>query len=59
MAATPLCELREGIEVRYPRYPMLPKVGMALQPNAMARAGLREVESLLRHDGDIDLIDAH
>jgi len=59
MAATPRREERSGIEVRHPRYPMLPKIGMALQPNAMARAGLREVESLLRHDGDIDLIDAH
>jgi glycosyltransferase involved in cell wall biosynthesis len=59
MAATPRSEVRSGIEVRHPRYPMLPKIGMALQPNAMARAGLREVEGLLRHGDDIDLIDAH
>ena len=59
MAATPQREVREGIEVSYPRYPMLPKFGMAFQPNAMARAGLREIESRPRHEDDIDLIDAH
>lgn len=59
MAATPRREKRFGIDVRYPRYAMLPKVGMALQPNAMARAGLREIEALLRYEDDIDLVDAH
>jgi glycosyltransferase involved in cell wall biosynthesis len=38
---------------------MLPKFGMAFQADAMARAGLREIESLLRHEDNIDLIDAH
>lgn len=59
MAATPRREKRSGIDVRYPRYAMLPKVGMALQPNAMARAGMRELEAMLRYEDDIDLIDAH
>lgn len=59
MAATPRREERSGIEVLHPRYPMLPKIGMALQPDSMARAGLREVESLLRYVDDFDLIDAH
>ncbi len=59
MAATPRRELRNGLEVRYPRYPMLPQVGMALQPNAMAHAGLRAVESMLREGEEIDLVDAH
>lgn len=58
-AATARSERREGIEVRYPRYLMLPRIGMALQPQAMARAGLREAQTLLSSGEDIDLIDAH
>ena len=59
MAATPATERREGIEVRYPRYPMLPRIGMGLQPQAMAQAGLREARVMLADGEDIDLIDAH
>ena len=59
MAATPATERREGIEVRYPRYPMLPRIGMGLQPQAMAQAGLREARDMLADGEDIDLIDAH
>lgn len=59
MAATPACERRDGIEVRYPRYPMLPRVGMALQPVSMAAAGLRAARAMLAGGDGIDLIDAH
>ncbi len=59
MASTPAAERREGIEVRYPRYPMLPRIGMGLQPQAMAQAGLREARDMLAVGEDIDLIDAH
>ena len=56
---TPHRELRNGIEVRYPRYPSLPYVGFSAKPDLMARAGLRAVESLLREGEAIDLVDAH
>jgi glycosyltransferase involved in cell wall biosynthesis len=59
MAATPLIERRSGIEVRYPRYLMLPRIGMALQPQAMAHAGLNEARRLLAEGAEFDLIDAH
>jgi teichuronic acid biosynthesis glycosyltransferase TuaC len=59
IAATPLRDLRNGIDVRYPRYPVLPRFGTALLPNAMARAGLREVQSLLRTGEMVDVVDAH
>ena len=59
MARTPHRELRNGIEVRYPRYLSLPYVGFSIKPDVMARAGLRAVESLLREGEAIDLIDAH
>jgi glycosyltransferase involved in cell wall biosynthesis len=59
MAATPLIERRSGIEVRYPRYLMLPRIGMALQPQAMAQAGLAEARRLLAEGAEFDLIDAH
>lgn len=59
MAATPRSDVRGGIEVSYPRYPVLPRIGMTLQPSAMARAGFREVERLLRAGEEIDVVDAH
>jgi glycosyltransferase involved in cell wall biosynthesis len=59
MAATPLIERRGGLEVRYPRYLMLPRIGMALQPQAMAQAGLAEARRLLAEGTEFDLVDAH
>lgn len=59
LAATPGLESRSGIEVLYPRYAMLPRIGMALQPGAMARAGLRAINYLRTRRSDFDLIDAH
>ena len=59
MAATPLREERLGIEVHHPRFPVIPRIGMVLQPAAMARSGLRAVEALLRTGADFDVIDSH
>lgn len=59
MAATPRHESRAGIEVSYPRYPMLPRIGMPLQPSAMAWSGLRAAQALRRRGEEFDLIDAH
>lgn len=58
-AATPRTECRRGINVAYPRYPMVPYVSTAMQPALVTSAAARSV-SRTRVDGfDFDLIDAH
>jgi teichuronic acid biosynthesis glycosyltransferase TuaC len=58
-AATPLQELRNGIEVHHPRYLLFPKVGMNVAPHAMALGALPTLRRLQREGFDFDLIDAH
>jgi glycosyltransferase involved in cell wall biosynthesis len=58
-AATPRHALREGVPVAHPRYLMLPRVGMAWQPGAMARAVLAQLARWRREGWSPDLIDAH
>jgi glycosyltransferase involved in cell wall biosynthesis len=52
-------ENRDGIEIRHPRYPVIPKVGMGLAPWLMYRAVRGAVRRLLDQGFDFDLIDAH
>lgn len=58
-AATPRDELRGGLPVSYPRYLMLPKLGVARQPERMARAAGPELARLAATGWRPDLIDAH
>lgn len=58
-AATPRSELRHGVPVEHPRYLLLPKVGMNLAPDALARAALPVIRRLQAEGFDFDLIDAH
>lgn len=58
-AATPPREARFDIEILHPRYPMVPRFGVASQPYAMALAGLRALRTLQREGFDCDVIDAH
>ena len=59
-AATPRCAvLDDGVQVTYPRYPMLPRVGVRVQPDVMARAALSEIEAWRRSGWTPDLVDAH
>ena len=58
-ARTPRVERRGGVEVRHPRYLMIPKVGMRMQPWALAQAAEREIRRLARDGVEFDLIDAH
>ncbi|MGM9479720.1 glycosyltransferase family 4 protein [Roseateles sp. NT4] len=55
-ARTPPQEVWQGQDVHHPRYLMLPKIGMAMQPDAMARAAIACIE---RENLSFDLIDAH
>lgn len=59
-AATPRHALRDsGLRVSHPRYLMLPKVGVGLQPESMARAAMADVAALADEGWRPDLIDAH
>lgn len=59
MAATPARELWNGIDVRHPRYPLLPKVGMTLAPIMLAAACVQPIRQVLDEGFDFDVIDAH
>ncbi len=58
-AATPVREQRNGIDVRHPRYLLLPKVGMTSAPLTMALGARAAVQQLIDEGFDFDLIDAH
>jgi glycosyltransferase involved in cell wall biosynthesis len=58
-AATPREDTRHGIHVQYPRYLLLPKVGMNMAPASIARAAWPAVQRLIADGFDFDLIDAH
>lgn len=59
MARTPERETRHGIDVRHPRYPLLPKVGMTTAPLLLALASVSACRQLIREGFDFDVIDAH
>jgi teichuronic acid biosynthesis glycosyltransferase TuaC len=59
MAATPLRETRNGIDVLHPRYVVLPKVGMTAAPFLLAAAAIGPLRRLMREGWDFDVIDAH
>lgn len=57
-ASVPRFEHRYGIPVWHPRYPVIPRVGMALAPCLLAAASGPTLDSL-RREADFDVIDAH
>jgi glycosyltransferase involved in cell wall biosynthesis len=58
-AAAPLVETRHGIEVRHPRFPVIPKIGMSIAPWLLYRAMVPHVARLLDAGHRFDAIDAH
>lgn len=52
-------ELRHGIDIVHPRYPVLPKIGMAVAPFLLAAATLPTLKNLLASGYDFDVLDAH
>jgi teichuronic acid biosynthesis glycosyltransferase TuaC len=58
-AKTPPEELRFGLKVAHPRYPLLPKVGMTIAPFLLANAVKPAVRKIIDDGYDFDLIDAH
>jgi glycosyltransferase involved in cell wall biosynthesis len=59
MARIPPLEVRHGLEIDHPRYPLLPKVGMNSAPLALFAATLPRLRREIRAGRDFDLIDAH
>lgn len=58
-ADVPAIEVRDGLEVRHPRYLTLPKVGMNVAPWLLAQGAKREIGRLIDEGFDMDAIDAH
>lgn len=59
LARTPREEMRHGLRVDHPRYPLLPKFGMSSAPLGLAAAVLPLLRRQMREGQDFDLIDAH
>jgi teichuronic acid biosynthesis glycosyltransferase TuaC len=57
-ARAPHEAVRRGVSVTYPRYPVVPKVGMIAAPWLMAAALYRHV-ARIRRDFDFDVIDSY
>lgn len=58
-ARIPRQDMRHGITIDYPRYPVIPKIGMNLAPLLMAAAALPRLRAIIADGYDFDIIDAH
>jgi teichuronic acid biosynthesis glycosyltransferase TuaC len=59
MARTPRFEQRHGVDVHYPRFARLPKVGMSTAPFLMALGARAALAQVQKSGFDFDVIDAH
>jgi teichuronic acid biosynthesis glycosyltransferase TuaC len=58
-ARIPKTELRHGLAIEHPRYPLPPKIGMSAAPLLLFGALLAPLRGAIRAGRDFDLIDAH
>jgi len=58
-ARIPAQDRRHDITIDYPRYPVIPKIGMSLSPMLMALAVLPRLRAIIADGYDFDAIDAH
>ena len=58
-ARVPQRDVRHGIEVFYPRFPLIPRIGMNLAPWTMAAATAGTIRRLVRDGFDFDVLDAY
>lgn len=58
-ARTPRREMRHGLLVHHPRFPLVPKLGMSTAPLLLYWASLRAVRRLMADGLRFDAIDAH
>src|SRR5262245_44262114 len=59
IARTPRQEVLHGIDVRHPRFPVLPKVGMSLAAFLLAAASAGTLREVREQGYEFDIIDAH
>jgi len=59
LAKVPRSEVRHGLQVEHPRFPVIPKIGMNVAPLLLAQAARPRIARLLDEGYDFDLIDAH
>ncbi|MBK4734291.1 glycosyltransferase family 4 protein [Noviherbaspirillum pedocola] len=59
LASVPQSEVRHGIDVTHPRYPVIPKVGMSAAPLLLAKAMKPVIGRVIDEGYDFDAIDAH
>jgi teichuronic acid biosynthesis glycosyltransferase TuaC len=52
-------EVRHGLVIHHPRFPVIPRVGMSIAPALMAAATIGVVRRLLAEGPGFDVIDAH
>ena len=52
-------EIRYGLTIHHPRFPVIPRVGMSIGPALLATTTIGFVRRLLANGLDIDVIDAH
>jgi teichuronic acid biosynthesis glycosyltransferase TuaC len=58
-AHAPATEMRHGIAIQHPRFPVIPKLGMSAAPWLLYRAMVPQVARLLAEGHRFDAIDAH
>ncbi len=58
-ARAPRREIRHGIDVIHPRYPVIPKVGVSIAPTLLAWAMRPLIAQVIREGYDFDILDAH
>ena len=58
MTRIPYHDQRFGIDISYPRYPVIPKIGMTAAPLLMAAAMVKPLRAAIRAGFDFDIIDA-
>jgi glycosyltransferase involved in cell wall biosynthesis len=58
-ARVPAAEVRHGLNLRHPRYPLIPKIGMTLTPFFLAHFALPAVRAAISAQGGADIIDSH
>jgi glycosyltransferase involved in cell wall biosynthesis len=58
-ARTPSHDTRHGVSIDYPRYLLLPRVGMTTAPLSMAVAALSALKAVRDNGYNFNLIDAH
>lgn len=58
-ARIPASEERHGLQIRHPRYPLLPKVGLSTAPLLMAAASRPVLQEMIDEGFDFDVIDSH